>query len=197
MPEEIRRNIVDGFLYDLFFRPSTERYYEMAVAQMEVWRRAKSYRPRWHTVPDADQVFDIPAYETVEEQVRVVPGTWVWGMSLCCLDPGTLTAVDPSTRIAVKVMEGGTGVYFTWDYISGYQMWMKRPYANPAQAFPHRVCPLSQPRLCLEPGFINVEMANISTGNLVKCQLVLFCLEPCIVLQEDYSECWPERARVA
>lgn len=196
---EIRRNIVDGFMYDLFLRPSTEQFYPMALAQMEIWRRAAAYRPRWHTIPDADDVANIPAYQTVEEQARIVPGSWIWGASLSCLDPATLLPVDPSTRIAIKMMEGGSGVYFTWDYCSGYTYWTKRPYpgALAAANFPHRPCLLSQPRLVLEPGYVNVEMANISTGNLVKCQIVLYVMEPCLVLQEDYTECWPERARTA
>jgi hypothetical protein len=185
-------NIVDGFCYDLFLRPSPTEYYTLAAGQMEVFRRAQSYRPRWYTVPDADQVMDLAAYQTVEEQVRILAGSFLWGISASVLDPNTLMQVNPASRLAVKITEGGTGIPLTWDFISAYQYWAKRPYAAVARAFPHRPILLSQPRLILEPGYLNVEMANTTTGNLIKAQLLLLAMEPCILIQDDYTECHPD-----
>jgi hypothetical protein len=44
---------------------------------------------------------------------------------------------------------------------------------------------LSQPRLIVDPGYVNVEMSNTLPIDSAQPQLVLLCAEPCVVIEEN------------
>lgn len=168
--------IVDGFLYDLNLGYWTERWEPLALAAMEMWRRAKSYRARWYVSP-VDGWDVISAYQTAEEQLRVVPGTYILGWTACARNAAG-AFITPDTML-VRIVEGATRIPLTDDFVNA------APW-NESRGIPAL---LSTPRLVLEPGYINVEIANAGSTNLSEAQILIFCMEPCVLIHETNTEC--------
>lgn len=160
--------VIDGFCYSLFRQYSAGWYEPMALGQMEPIRRAGGFRFRSYCVPE-DQDVLIPAYDTVEMQVHIVPGSYLWGF---------LALVDPSLRI--KITEGATGIPLSAEFISGFGSIAFTPPGKPIL--------LSQPRLIVDPGWINVEMANVLAAPSA-VQLILLVAEPCTVIEDSNERC--------
>jgi hypothetical protein len=182
----MRNDIVDGFQYNLFLENWTERYYPLALAQLEPFRRARGYRPRWYTVPDKDVFLSVPAYATVEEQVRIAPGSILWGLSICVMQTIGMVEMDPSSVLAVQITEGATGLPLFSDFTSAGQLFTQVGLGLPVDQPPVL---LSQPRIIVEPGYVNVEIANITALGISNAQLLLFCMEPAVALEECLTEC--------
>lgn len=156
-------NIVDPFTYSTTLRllPTQTRAHNLA--QMDVLRRARSYKARYYTAPDP-LVDPIAAYSQVETQIRAIPGTYVWGISLFLS-----VSISSPLSLKIQVTDTSTEIPLFSDYIRGVML---------QQSVGQR-CPtfLGQPRLISEPGQMNVEIYN---DNAVPAtvQLVLFCAEP-------------------
>lgn len=75
-----RYPILDGFLYDVTVR-SDLKFRPMAIEQFEVLRRSGSYRSRmWCIPPDSSSNAPvIPAYDSYELQIQMIPGSVLWG----------------------------------------------------------------------------------------------------------------------
>lgn len=180
-----RGPVIDGLSYQLMTPMLPNRYLPAAMGQLEAIRKAGAYRSRWYVCPeDSRQI--IAAYDTVEQQVRIVSGSWLYGLMLSQADPVTLAYVPPS-NLTLRLTEGATGIGFSDDYVcalafagsAAQYKWPGRPYL------------LSQPRLIVEPGFLNVEISNLLATATGRVQLVLLCAEPCVVVEDSIqsSEC--------
>ncbi len=153
-------DVVDSFTYTTTLRLLQTQYRAGVLAQMEVLRRAKSYKARFYTAPDS-LVEPVLAFGQVETQIRAVPGTYIWGLSLYAAT---------TTSLKIQVTDTSTEVPLFSDYIQAALM-------KPSAAGGRVPFLLGQPRLITEPGQVNVEIYNDNdTDNIV--QLVLFCAEP-------------------
>lgn len=154
--------VVDGFTYSLrrLFDPGW--FEPMALGQLEALRKAGAYRPRWYAFPQDWESLSIPAYTTVEQQVRMTPGAYLWGFA------GNLPA-----NVYLKVVEGDTGIPLFSDFMSSDSVSVTfDSYRRPIL--------LTQPRLITGPGWINVEIANSNGFPPIRdVQLVFFTVEPC------------------
>jgi hypothetical protein len=170
MLAQVERPVIDGFCLDLTTLFVPGRYIPAALGQLEALRKSGLYRSRWYAVPE--EPITIAAYDTFEQQVRIVPGSYLWGITSAGFIPGML----------VRIVEGSTGIPFMSDFMWGQ---------NLAQGTP-QVTLLTQPRLIVDPGYVDVEISNpfplaIPMPGLPEQtpQLVLMCAEPCVVVEEN------------
>lgn len=172
--EAINRPVIDGFCYDLtrLFVPGW--YEPMALGQLEAIRKSGLYRARWHAVPE--EPVALAAYDTLEQQVRIVPGSYLWGIASSVLG-----------ALLVRIVEGSTGIPFMNDFVYGSSL------SAPTAGGTHHPILLTQPRLITDPGWVQVEISNTSAAMIAAAnlQLVLLCAEPCVVIEEamELSEC--------
>ena len=171
--------IMDGFTLNPSIRYRPNWYFPMALGQLDILRRANTYRPKWYALPDEFNT-PIPAYETREFQIRLTPGSYVWGLLANQFEPDNQT---PYTKIqptfCIKITDSCTGIGFWEDFVkaaafSGEQA-TAGDYRN--MMLPHL---LTQPRLIMEPGLLAVEIANPDATDLT-CQLLILSAEPCEV----------------
>lgn len=173
------KNIVDGFTLNAALLYLPNRFFPNALAQLDVLRRAANYRARWHISPD-DFNQPIAAYDTLQHQIHVNTGSYLWGWTFAIYTPVAnqrpveVTAIG---NILVQITDSCSGIPFFSDFKTASDM---RPNGN-SQLWP---VVLSQPRLILEPGLINIEIAN-AAATPAYCQLLLHFAEPCEQVEED------------
>ena len=163
--------IVDGFVHSASLLYLSTTYRASVMQQMDVLRRARSYRCRWFNIPD-NLNEPILAFSQVEQQIHVRPGSYWWATSGSA--PGHLNGdAGLETQLFVKITDSCTEVPFESDYTYAISL-----YA-PSQARANARNPMlsSQPRLVGEPGLLNVEIYNKFDIDLF-FQLVLFVAEP-------------------
>lgn len=172
--------IVDGFLYDLTLQQWGRDYRASVLGQLETHRRAASYRVRWIVVPDDSFELLLP-YDTVEYQARITPGSYLWGVSVAMRNAAG-AVITPPVNMLVRITEGATKIPLYDDFISAASFDL--------QGVPQM---LSQPRLILEPGYVQVEVANADpVNNITQAQVLLWTMEPCLILNEiQLRECPP------
>jgi len=157
------QNPVDGFVYSasMLYLPTT--YRASALAQMEVLRLAKGYRPRWYLIPeDSDQ--PVGLYSQIEFQVRVQPGAYLWAISFSTLN------LEGPLQAFVQVTDACTETPLFSDYLMANLI-------EPSTGAGRRNPLLLTPRLIGEPGLLNVEIYNSYYTNLTP-QLMLLVAEP-------------------
>lgn len=183
-PDPDRRplDIVDGFVYSASQLYLPSRYRPNAFAQMETLRRAKSYRTLTRLIPD-NSLDPIPQYSQLEQQVRVEPGTYLWGLLLSAgLGSGSYSGSESS--IHVQITDACTKTPAASDYFLGTQL---------VPSF-HHPAMLTQPRLIDDPGLLNVELYNRNAAPLF-VQLALFFALPALLPWEVYRFLAPESNR--
>lgn len=177
--------VVDGFSYNtqLLFMP--DRYFPNALSQLDILRRASNYRPRWYCVPDdIDQ--PILPYDTLYYQIEVAANTYFWGYSftsVSAVPPTGGSTPTTASDLLIQAVDACTGIPLFQDFANG---------GGCSSNFTARCLPilLSEPRLILNPGLINVEISN-RTPNTITCQLLLHAAEPCrIITEEDRVRSW-------
>lgn len=163
-------NIVDGFTYDMSVAPANPGdTLALWLGQMDVIRRSRSYRAKWYIVPVEDKT-PVPAYTTLEHQIRVAEGAYLWGFRYA-RNVALLGGVVPHLRIT----EQGTGIPLFDDFLAPGSAYTNQWFYTSAGFWP-----LTQMRLIVEPGFINIEFSNATSGGLTP-QLVLYFAEPCLI----------------
>ena len=161
---------VDGFSYNTSSLLVPNRFFPLALGQLEILRRARNYRARWWTVPADDQQ-TIAAFDTIEYQVNVANGTYLYGVMFTAL-----SRAGAVTDFLISVVDSCTGVPLSNDF-AGAQFVSSNGNSN---NFPVL---LTQPRLILDPGLVAVEISN-RTALESACQLLLMFAEPCKVIEE-------------
>lgn len=187
----IEAPILDGFTYSASMLYLSTTYRASALAQMEVLRRAKGYRARWYLVPD-DLHDPIPAYDQIEQQINVPPGSYLWGIAFSI--PTELNDSLVTTVCHIQVTDACTETALFSDYVNHFNV----QSLNPAVGAMNRRNPmlLAQPALIGQPGLVDVEIYNGSTdggvasigqapaGVALNCQLALLFAEPCVPPEE-------------
>jgi hypothetical protein len=180
-PEITLPEIMDGFTLNPSIRYRPNWYFPMALGQLDILRRANTYRPKWYALPDEFNT-PIPARETREFQIRLTPGSYVWGLlanQFIPLDIRFPNYSKTQPTFCMKITDSCTGIGFWEDFVkaaafSGEQA-TQGDYRN--MMLPHL---LTQPRLIMEPGLLAVEIANVDATDLT-CQLLILAAEPCEV----------------
>jgi hypothetical protein len=171
--------IIDGFTYNTRI-PNASLFYQLALSQLESLRRANGYRPRWFGVPTSDDR-PIPAFETVEYQVKVQAGSYLWGLQFSAETSdedyteivNSFRIVDACTELPLQDKPA-----LTLAVANGY-------FGTPALYEQNTlgqnlgVTLLAEPYLINEPGTLNVEVTNGGSVSS-QCQLLLLVAEPCI-----------------
>jgi hypothetical protein len=179
------KQVVDGFSYNTELKYLPNRFFPHALAQLDVLRRAANYRARWFVVPDdIDQ--PIQPFDTLYYQIAVAARSYLWGYhfsSLSATNPAGAPAETTATDILIQAVDSCTGIPLFQDFACG---------GGAHSNFSSRMVPilLTQPRLILEPGLVNVQLSN-RTANTITCQLLLHFAEPCkIITEEDRQLEW-------
>jgi hypothetical protein len=172
-------SVIDAFTLNPAIRYRPGYYMASALASMDVLRRANTYRPKWYILPD-DEHAAIPAYQTLEYQLRVTPRSYVWGLIINQFvnEQGNLFQTN-SDDIWLEITDTCNGIPFFSDFVRGRGF---QTLQNVATDERNAMLPylFTQPRLILEPGLLAVEMAN--TSNVaIQPQVILFTAEPCEV----------------
>jgi hypothetical protein len=161
--------IPDGFLHNLSLKQWASDYYTMQVAQMEVFRHAQAFRPKWYVVPDG-RLATLAPYQTIEAQLRMPVGSWIWGLSLSPI----------ASTVLVRIVDNGTKIPLFEDFIR-LLIW------PPLGAYWEPM--LIEPRAVVHPGEINVEIANEDpTSPIGNLQLVIYTMEPAVALPDQMQE---------
>jgi len=164
---------VDGFSYNSNLRYLSNRFFPNALAQLDILRRAVNYRARWWVTPNS-QNQSIAAFDTLFDQARVADGSYLWGWSFAPL--GTNQATD----VCIEVVDSCSGVPLFQDFVCGGAL------ATDQTAGCYPVL-LTQPRVILNPGLINIHISN-RTANAATVQLILHFAEPCLIVEEESRE---------
>lgn len=174
--------ILDGFVLSASMLYLSTTYRASALAQMEVLRRSRGYRTRWYLVPD-DLNVPVPAYDQLEQQINVPPGSYLWGLAFSI--PTVLNTSLVTTTVHIQITDACTETALFSDYAYYYQV----QSAAPANGSMNRRNPmiLAQPAPIGQPGLVDVEIYNGSVdgstppvGVAVNCQLALLFAEPCV-----------------
>jgi hypothetical protein len=174
--------VVDGFSYNTQLLYLPNRYFPNALAQMDILRRAANLRARWFVVPDdIDQ--PIQPYDTLYYQIAMAGGSYLYGYefaSISATAPGGGSTPTTAGDILIQAVDSCSGVPLFQDFANG---------GGNHSNFTARAAPilLTQPRLVLDPGLVNVELSN-RTANTITCQLLLLTAEPCKVITEETRE---------
>lgn len=170
--------VVDGFSYNTCLLYLPNRYFPNCLAQLDILRRAANFRPRWFTIPDdIDQ--PIAPYDTLYFQIQVAAGAYLWGYQFKTLKAtnGDAPAETTSSDILVQAVDSCSGIPLFQDFANG---------GGCHSDFTARCLPilLTQPRVILDPGLVNVQLSN-RTANSITCQLLMHFALPCKVITEE------------
>jgi hypothetical protein len=165
--------IMDGFTYSLSRLLLPISYSSAVLAQMETLRLAGKYQAKMFSVPtpanpSTSTVGAIPAYSQVEEQIRIDPGSYIYGWMFSINGTGSGT---PGV-CHINVTDACTETPLSSDYILASLFNLQTtstPQRGPSL--------LAQPRLISEPGLVNVEIYN-NSASAIQAQLALFCSAP-------------------
>jgi hypothetical protein len=178
---------VDGFSYNANWFNLANRYFANALAQLDVLRRAANYRARWWVVPDS-QDNPVAPFATEFYQCEVADGSYLWGYMFSVqseIMPDDSVIAGSATDVCVEVVDSCTGIPLFMDYACGGGLSTN----GNAKLYPVL---LTQPRIILDPGLVNVQISN-RTANQVNCQLLLLFAEPCRIIDEETREMQLER----
>jgi hypothetical protein len=175
--------IIDGFTYNSRVM-HVSSYFHSALAQMEPLRRANGYRPRIFGVPTPDDR-PVQAYESVEYQVAVQPGAFLWGLQFWALTTDTRTASPPI--YCYRIVDACTELplqdrpVFTTAAANANVPTHGLVTDGTAACLGQNLGPvlLPQPYLINAPGTLNVEITN-GGPSIAQLQFLLLIAEPCI-----------------
>lgn len=172
------KHVVDGFSYNTQLLYLSNRYFPNALAQLDILRRANNLRARWFCVPDQ---YDQPLqpYDTLYYQIQMEANSYVYGYqfsSISALNPSDEPTETTAADVLVQAVDSCTGIPLFQDFANG---------GGEHSNFTARALPvlLTQPRLILNPGLVNVELSN-RTANTIICQILILVAEPCRIPEQ-------------
>jgi hypothetical protein len=174
-------SIIDAFTLNPAIRQRPGYYMAAALCSMDVLRRANTYRPRCYIIPDEEHA-TIPAYQTLEYQLRVTPRSYLWAMILNQFNLAGPFAQINADDVWCQITDTHNGIPLFGDFVRGraFQTLQATVTDQRNQMLPHL---LTQPRLILEPGLLTIDLAN-TAATAIRPQLILFSAEPCEVYKQ-------------
>ena len=183
MPETrlVVSQVCDGFSYNANNLYLAGRYWPDALAQLDVLRRANNFRARWWVVPDP-QNNPVIAADTLYYQLEVSAGSYLWGYNFASLSAVDSTSGAPAettaTDLSIQAVDSCSGVPLFMDFANGGG-------CRTSCSSGFQPILLTQPRLILEPGLVNIQIANNTTTKNITCQWLLLFAERCRLIDED------------
>lgn len=175
---------LDGFAFNPFTILKPYDYYSGALGQMDTLRRANTYRARIHAVPD-DFNQPLQPFETLEYQVKVTGGSYLWGVRFVQYSPQWVQ--QPPSAITLQITESCTGIELYREFTDPAAIAFYTA-ATEGRGFhlPHL---LTEPRLFLEPGGVTVELCNMAIDlDPQYCQVLLHFAEPADLIEQKGVE---------
>ena len=169
-----KRFPVDGFAMSAAVRFLPQSYFPLSLGQLDFLRYSTAYRARYYVVPEDPSVV-VPgtitnASSTLLYQLRITPGSWLWGFNIRVMP--ILEAQE--TDVYVQIGDPCNKTEFWSSPVIGNAL---RPNNT---TFQHPV--LIEPRLIEAPGFLNVEITNRVIPDR-RVQVIFHCAEPCEVFE--------------
>jgi hypothetical protein len=175
-PTPMEKPIVDAFTHSLSTKLLPTTYRSHVLAQMDTLRRSTNYQFKMHSAPDEANA-TIPAYSQNEYQVKMRPGTLIWGVwiSATTITDDVVVDADLTTTFA-QITDMSTGMGLLSDYELA-QVMSGNLNPSPSRVYERYPSLLPGPRLVSGSGQVNVEIYN--SGPVANTyQLVLYCAEP-------------------
>ena len=158
--------VIDGFLYKTSLRCNLT-FLSLALAEFEALRRAGAYRSKSWLVPQDSTAIPIPARNSYELQVPVVPGSAIWGYTFTGVNvAGADDPADDGT-FSFQVTDSCNNVKLFSEFVT-------KPSSDPT----YRQQLLSRLHICAEPGLLHVEIASTFATDQTGAQLILYGGEP-------------------
>lgn len=152
--------VTDGYNLSTKFRCAL-RYRDLAVQQYEELRRSGAYRSKTWLAPKDSSVL-IPARDSFEYQIYLLPGSAIWGYSFIAATGGQLGAGTLSFNV-----RDGCDDLALFSEVSTFQI----------QSNPYPQNYLAKLWIIGKPGILNVEICN-TYGTAETAQLALYGGEP-------------------
>lgn len=158
--------IIDGFLYNTQLRCNLT-FLSLALAEYEALRRSGAYRSKSWLVPQDANAIPIPARNSYEYQVEVIPGSAIWGYTFTGVN--VLDDDDPTLNgvFSFQVTDSCNDVKLFSEFVT-----------KPTGAPTYRQQLLSRLHICAEPGLLHVEIASTFGADQTGAQLILYGGEP-------------------
>lgn len=168
--------IPDGFIYNAAIRPALP--YDTSGLALKRMRalRLSSHKPYLHCT----RTFQIPAFNNVQTQIRMLANTYLWGYWLFNSPSSFAGTITPHT-IYVKATDGATGSGPFGDWISDQDLGCFTPvfsWAGTSGGFIQYPKFLMEPYVVTDPGLMTVEFSN--NGNDNQTHLVQLQFMSCI-----------------
>lgn len=161
--------IIDGFLYKTDLKCDLT-FLSLAVNAFEALRRSSAYRQRAWCVPQDSSAFQIPARDSYEFQVRMKPGSAIWGYTFT----GRGQVIIADGEITREILS-----FQVRDSCNDVPLFSEVA-TNPVSAALSYQQLLSKLMIVGEPGLLHVEITNtFSTPQAA--QLILYGGEPVCV----------------
>ncbi len=158
LPEPADDRIQDGILNEFRYVPLTNSFDTLAVDQLHTVRLANGMRPYHLPIPDAGTT--IAPYDTYQRQFSVPSGSLLLGFVTANAEVSNLFR-----RLSIK--DSCTGLPLFSDFIGGRALYT-------GIETPIGVQLLSAPRLIGDPGTIDIELSQITSGSSAFYLVLLF-----------------------
>lgn len=165
--------VADGFMYNPRLLYAPNRYLPLALQNLMPYRTHK-YQHRFYTAPP-DPSVAIGAGQTIDTQLRIVPGSVIVGARFATLNG------FPANQAMYLIRDSNTQKNFT----DGKNRYINCQSLIPTGASGSPYCLFSKPYLVsADPkrpdggGVIVVSITNLSTSTGMNCQLMLIVAEP-------------------
>lgn len=174
--------VVDGFFEDFRLRPQCLSYLPLALSHnmLPVRMAFGDRRPRYVMVPTS-QGIQIPTTGFYEEQLSVLPGSILWGLSVACPAIGEEEDVSQLTNYSLRITDLQTGFEIFSEFSSLLPL-------NPAGDDPNNGTQaegapfiLPDPFIVVDPGLLMVEIGArdaVEFETVASFQIILFFSEP-------------------
>ena len=164
---EIMPMINDAFCYSTpFYRQHKPyNYFTLQIQRLDTLRRAATagtYRMRQYVTPL--NLTALAGLQTRKDQVRIVPGSYVWALTFCVVE-GSITDFN------MTITDHDTGDEF-----------FSAPVSGGLSNYP-LLQMLDEPRPMLGSGQLDITMVNRINATRTP-QLVITCAEPCVIATE-------------
>lgn len=180
--------VVDGFFEDFRLRPQCLSYLPLALSHnmLPVRMAFGDRRPRYVTVPTSLQV-QIPVTSFYEEQISVLPGSILWGLSVICKDE------DPSQlqNYSIRITDLQTGIEIFSEFTNVEMLNPAGIDAGNGTRAEGAPFILPEPYIILDPGLLMVEIGTLNNATFLTTepvQILMFFSEPIQTCEMDRAK---------
>jgi hypothetical protein len=170
------RPSVDGFTLDQGFVNLPFTYPALALGQLETLRKAVNMRPKWYQFPTLESGQTVPqigARKQYERQIRVTPGSWLYGYKAF-------------GAFSFNITEQATGRKYAFDYRLSQDAVAAQLGALATVRYQFTL--IGEPWVILNPALVNVELYD-TTATVTTQELVLYFAEPVCAVQREMTPC--------